>query len=116
MAKRSATGAIAHEKGIYLEAINLRRQGWFVLADHIPGFQVPPEIEGVTPDIYAMKGEETLIVEVETNGNDDLEQHKTLGKYACNFTSVKFQVAIVNAAGIKVSSNEFSECSEEYAG
>jgi hypothetical protein len=106
MAKRSAAGQIAHDKGVYLEAINLRRNGWQVLADHIPGFIPPPEIEGYVPDIYAVNGTKTLIIEIETFGEDDHGQHDAFRKYAENFESIKFEIWIVNAAGMRIGSQE----------
>lgn len=113
MAKRSTTGKIAHEKGIYREAINLTRKGWYVLADHVPGFLPPPEIEGFVPDIYAVKDSETIIVEVETNGLDDHQQHRAFQRYADNFESVTLQVWIVNRAGIRLANHNLSELEEE---
>lgn len=113
MAKRSAAGKIAHDKGIYREAINLKRKGWYVLADHVPGFSPPPEIEGFVPDIYAIKDSETLIIEVETNGTDDQVQHNAFQKYADNFESVTLEVWIVNRAGIRLANHDVSKIEEQ---
>lgn len=108
MAKRSAAGQIAHDKGVYREAINLQRKGWQVLADHIPGFVSPPEIEGYVPDIYAIKETETLIIEIETNGEDDHLQHCAFEKYVENFDSITLEIWVVNAAGIRMCQQKVS--------
>lgn len=102
MAYRSPNGQNAHSKGIYREAYNLLKTGWHVMADHIPGFNKPPEIEGYTPDIYAVKEENTCILEIETGNNDDLAQHAAFRKYAKDFRDILFYGWIVNEAGCRV--------------
>jgi hypothetical protein len=59
----------AHRKGIYREAISLTRDGWYVMANHIPGFHMPPEIEGYVPDIYAVKKDQTYIIDLVMEGS-----------------------------------------------
>ncbi len=107
MLKKSTTAELAHVKGIYREAINLRRDGWIVMANHIPGFNLPPEIEGCVPDIYAVKESKTLILEVETQGGDNPEQHLALQKYANSFDNIIFEIWIVGTAGTRL-------CNEVY--
>ena len=102
MANRSLEGLNAHSKGIYREALNLISEGWHVMADHIPGFECPPEIEGYTPDIYAIKEENTYILEIETSKLDDLDQHAAFRKYARNFKNILFYGWVVNEAGCRV--------------
>jgi hypothetical protein len=101
MAIRSVVGRNAHCKGIYREAINLKQAGWYVMADHIPGFERPPEIEGFIPDIYAIKATCTYIIEIETSSEDDKEQHAALKEYARQFSKIRFFVQVVDAAGIR---------------
>lgn len=72
------------------------------MADHIPGFDRPPEIEGYIPDIYAIKAEETYILEIETANADDQEQHTAFRNYAKNFNNILFYGWVVNEAGCRV--------------
>ncbi len=102
MAARSVVGRNAHSKGIYREAINLRQDGWYVMADHIPGFERPPEIEGFIPDIYAIRASCTYIIEIETSREDDKEQHAAFKSYARQFSKIRFFVRVVDAAGCRV--------------
>jgi len=102
MANRSPDGLNAHSKGIYREAYNLINMGWHVMADHIPGFESPPEIEGYIPDIYAIKAESTYILEIETSKTDDVEQHAAFRKYAKYFQNTLFYGWVVNTAGCRV--------------
>lgn len=114
MAKMGAFASIAHDKGIYLEAINLRRDGWQVLADHIPGFIPPPEIEGFVPDIYAIKDSRTRILEIETNNTDNLAQHQAFLQYAKDFSGTEFEVWIVNSAGMRIARKTDTEIEDSY--
>ncbi len=102
MANRSIFGHNAHFKGIYREAINLKRDGWHVMADHIPGYDQPPEIEGYIPDIYAIKDNHTFIIEIETDADDDKKKHIALKRYANHFPEIRFNSWIVNEAGCRV--------------
>ncbi len=102
MAIRGVTGQNAHCKGIYREAINLKHEGWYVMADHIPGFESPPEIEGFIPDIYAIRNTCTYIIEIETSHQDDKEQHAAFKSYARQFSRIRFFVRIVDASGCRV--------------
>ncbi len=107
MAFRSIAGQNAHDKGVYREAMNLQRNGWYVMADHIPGFDRPPEIEGYIPDIYAIKSDLTCILEVETAFDDDLEQHNAFREYAGHFPGISFLRCVVNTAGCRLGDLEF---------
>lgn len=101
MANRSIEGLNAHSKGIYREAISLRHKGWYVMADHIPGFDKPPEIEGYVPDIYAIKSNCTYIIEIETDTEDDKEQHVAFRNYAKHFSKIRFFVWVVDSSGCR---------------
>jgi hypothetical protein len=93
----------AQIKGIYQESINLVRNGWHVLANYISGFNSPPEIEGYTPDIYAVKGNLTYIILIENQNNIDPIKKTVLRKYTKAFKDMIFLVYIVNTAGCRIS-------------
>ncbi len=99
---RTTTGQAALSKGIYREAMSLQRDGWYVMADHIPGFHPPPEFEGYVPDIYAIKEDLSSIIVIETSMDEDPEQISALREYAHNFTNVQFYGWLVNEAGCRV--------------
>ncbi len=99
---RSITGQAAHSKGIYREAMSLKMNGWYVMADHIPGFNPPPEFEGYIPDIYAIKEEHSSIIVIETSLNDNQEQNDTLREYVRHFSNIQFFGWVVNEAGCRV--------------
>jgi hypothetical protein len=92
----------AHRKGIYREAINLVLNGWHVLANHIPGYSLPPEIEGYIPDIYAIKSSETLILEITTSEGINSEKLMALKAYSSSFREIEFSCWMVDSAGCRI--------------
>lgn len=92
----------AQIKGIYTVSINLVRNGWQVLANYISGFNTPPEIEGYTPDIYAVKGNITNIIIIENQNNIDPIKKEVLRRYTKAFKDMTFLVYIVNTAGCRI--------------
>lgn len=102
MTNRSIHRENAHRKGIYREANNLTEGGWHVLANHIPGYQSPPEIEGYTPDIYAINASQTYIIEVTTVAGLDTNKIKKLKAYSRSFDGIKFLCWMVDAAGCRI--------------
>lgn len=93
----------AQIKGIYQESINLKRNGWQVLANFISGFNSPPEIEGYTPDIYAVKNNLTHIILIENQNSIDPVKKTVLRNYTRAFKDMVFMVYIVNSAGCRIS-------------
>lgn len=102
MEVRSIIGQAAHSKGIYREAMNLQNDGWYVMADHIPGFNPPPEFEGYIPDIYAIKEKLSSIIVIETCMNDHQQQNETLREYARHYRNLQFFGWVVDEAGCRV--------------
>ena len=92
----------ARLKGIYREAICLNNQGWLVLANHIPGYCPPPEIEGFIPDIYALKENRTFIMMVESQGDRDPLRTALFKSYAAGYADTVFKICQVNAAGCRL--------------
>jgi hypothetical protein len=92
----------AYLRGIYREAINLSNQGWIVLANEISGFNPPPEIEGVVPDIYAVKNSQTQIILIETKEEYKSLKHKTLKEYSQKNNKIQFNIWLVNNDGCRL--------------
>lgn len=86
-------------KGIYREAFYLKKRGWHVMANHIPGFNPPPEIEGYIPDIYAIKFNRTFLVYIATEAGFDRAKYIALKSYAVNFSGMHFQCWLIDASG-----------------
>jgi hypothetical protein len=101
MLGRYIYGEIAHRKGIYREALNLLRNGWHVMANHIPGFHTPPEIEGYIPDIYAVKDHKTYIIDLMTYGSPDWEGYEAHNTYASHDPSTEYFCWVLDAAGCR---------------
>jgi hypothetical protein len=99
MAIRNIYRENAHRKGIYREAFNLAKRGWYVMANHIPGFDPPPEIEGYIPDIYAIKLNRTFILYIATDAGFDECKYESLKNYSVGFSGMHFQCWIIDAAG-----------------
>ncbi len=99
----SITGQAAHSKGIYREAMSLQNDGWYVMADHIPGFVPPPEFEGYVPDIYAIKKEHSSIIVIVTGLRQNQRQISALSDYARHYSNIQFYAWVVNEAGCRVS-------------
>ncbi|WP_042662734.1 hypothetical protein [Haloferax sp. ATB1] len=90
MAHRSRDVQKAHDKGVLAEARDLEKKGWDVKADisgH--GYGSPPTVNGHQPDVYATKRGGTRIVEIETDPDDDPDQHtafrRSAGQTGANF-------------------------------
>ena len=98
----SITGQAAHSKGIYREAVSLQNDGWYVMADHIPGFVPPPEFEGYVPDIYAIKEELSSIIVIVTSLRHNHSQIVALRDYARHYSNIQFYGWLVNEAGCRV--------------
>lgn len=99
MAHRSREQRNTHDKGVLAEARELDQNGWNVRADvsgH--GFNPPPKVGGHQPDVYATKKGGTRIVEVETDPDDDHDQHSTFRRSAGQ-TGAKFYGWIVDIGG-----------------
>jgi hypothetical protein len=99
MLSRFIYGENAHRKGIYREALNLTREGWYVMANCIPGFHVPPEIEGYIPDIYAVKGDNTCIIDLVIQGDPVNEICSAHSEYARHDSSTRYYCWILNYSG-----------------
>jgi hypothetical protein len=91
----------AHRKGIYREALSLTRQGWYVMANHIPGFHIPPEIEGHIPDIYAVKDDQTYIIDLVMDGSNKDDVHTAHTGYAQFDHSTRYMCWMVDSAGCR---------------
>ena len=69
------------------------------MANHIPGYEPPPELEGFIPDIYAIRSADTFIVEIITVAGLDSEKHLALKNYARQFQGIRFICWMVDMAG-----------------
>ncbi len=98
----SIIGQAARSKGIYREVMILQNDGWYVMADHIPGFNPPPEFEGYIPDIYAIKDELSSIIVIETSLKANLQQNVVLKEYARHYSNIMFYGWVVDEAGCRV--------------
>ena len=65
MKKRGKRGQEKHDSKVIKELDRLRGGGYRVWAD-LPGRAKPPKVGGVIPDIYARKGKDLVIEEIET--------------------------------------------------
>ena len=93
MTRRTRKSQTCHNNSILRRAIGLESYGWKVKAD-IPGFKRPPVMNHARPDIIAMKGRHTRIIEVETQDTRfrDRPQHRKLREYARNHRRTEFNV------------------------
>jgi hypothetical protein len=98
MANRNRKEQTAHDEGVRTTAQKLKQDGWSVQADHISGFESPPEVNGHTPDVYATKRGGTRIIEVETGPEDDQSQH-TAFRRSAGQTGANFYGYVVDSAG-----------------
>ncbi len=92
----------ALRKGIYREATILKRHGWYVMANYISGFDSPPEIEGYTPEIYAIKENHTFILHIATGAGYDDDKYRALYSYASGFSGIHFRAYIIDAVGRRI--------------
>ena len=93
MARRSTRRQTCHDGSVRRRASGLRSNGWSVKAD-VSGFSRPPVINGSRPDIYATKGRQRRIVEVETQDTKrrDWQQHRNLRSYAKSHRNTQFMM------------------------
>ncbi len=68
--KRGPRSQSKHDQAVKKRAEQLQRQGFEVEAD-LKGWNQPGTIRGVRPDIDARKGQQRVIVEVETPESQD---------------------------------------------
>lgn len=105
MAYRSIFVENILRKAIYREAALLTKRGWHVMANYIPGYNVPPELEGYTPDIYALKKRFTLIICIATDAFFDSGKYTALKEYAEYTRYTFFRFWMVDHAGCRVNSS-----------
>ena len=67
---RTKTSQSKHDNKVLAEAKKLKREQYNVSAD-IAGYKKPPSRGGYVPDIIAKKGNEEIIIEVETVDSAD---------------------------------------------
>ena len=69
------------------------KKGWEVKAD-IPGYIIPPNVAGLRPDILAIKGKKTHIIEVGTESTmlEDAEKRKKFMHFAYQNPKTKFKL------------------------
>ena len=72
------------------------------MANHIPGYTPPPEIEGFIPDIYAIKYSTTHIMEVVTVAGLDADKLYALKAYSRSFKGIEFSCWMVDSAGCRM--------------
>jgi hypothetical protein len=79
MAKRGKTGQTRHDAKVQQRMKQLQGQGFRVWAD-LPGRGKPPKVGGRIPDIYARRGKDLVVEEVETPGTlkSDKQQQEML--------------------------------------
>lgn len=86
-----------HNQGVLKEAKELKRRKYSVYAD-IEGYKKPPRRGRFIPDIIAKKGNEEIIIEVETtdsaNSPRDLAQQEAF-RQAAKKSGAKFRRKIV---------------------
>lgn len=99
MAHRSPVKQDAHDSGVVDVAEELDRDGWHVRADvdgH--GYDRPPTVNRYTPDVYATREGETMIIEVETEEGHHVTQHNALRRGA-DQEGAEFSVIVVDDDG-----------------
>ena len=99
MLDRFIYGENARRKGIYREALDLTRKGWYVMAGYIPGFHNPPEIEGHIPDLYAVRDNRTIIIDFITDGNERREACEAHSRYALHDDNTEYHCWALDSAG-----------------
>jgi len=84
---------IIHEVMVRTRAKNLKTEGYTVYAD-ISGYTKPPQINGYIPDIYAVKDNLKIIVEVETC--DTISDEHTRNQYLSfsNIMGTQFHIVV----------------------
>lgn len=78
MAKRGKIGQTKHDRKVQRRLDYYKKREFWVRAD-LPNRAKPPKVEGKIPDIYARKGDELVVEEIETlstKDSDKLQQQK----------------------------------------
>lgn len=109
MADRSQEDQELHDRAVLAEARELQRNDWDVRADIDIGqdWDEPPVLNGHQPDIYATREDRDegrnrdleRAVEIETNVDEDREQHKDLQEWAREKKSRDFYWRVVDENG-----------------
>lgn len=89
-----------HDRCIQRLAQGLSFEGWSVEA-HVSGYLKPPYINEYIPDIRARKGEDTRIIEVETDDTlgADVAQHRAFQRYAAGNPGTTFLLYLAREDG-----------------
>ena len=84
-----------HDRKVRQIANKFKKQGYKVKAD-IPGYENPPDIgkNKHTPDIFAIRGGKTKIIEVDTPGTENNEQLSAFRKSAAQRNNADFEHVI----------------------
>lgn len=98
MARRRRVAQTAHDKGVRAEAKELEKKGWTVRAD-VSGWPTPRTVNGRRPDVIATKRGSGRIVEIETDADDDHNQHTAFRRHVGQKDNWVFYGWIVDAAG-----------------
>ena len=78
MAKRGKIGQTKHDQKVSQRLDYYRDRGFWTKAD-LPDRAKPPKVGGKIPDIYARKGDELFVEEIETPStkkSDELQQQR----------------------------------------
>lgn len=96
MAKRSKHDQTKHDRGVKASAEYYRRQGYKVDAD-IEGYRQPESFNGRRPDVVARKGQDRVLLEVETKSSleSDRAQQDAFRRYANSHKRTRFRRKLV---------------------
>jgi len=78
MVKRGKIGQAKHDRKVQQRLDYYKEKGFWVRAD-LPDRAKPPKVGGKIPDIYARKGDELVVEEIETSStkeSDKAQQQK----------------------------------------
>jgi hypothetical protein len=82
--RRNAPSQARHDRMVALQAERYRALGYAVAAE-IDGWPAPAAVEGQVPDVLATRGDETVVVEVETEetlaSREYADEHKAFRKW-----------------------------------
>lgn len=98
MARRGTNAQAAHDKAIEELIHEYRDEGWRVWAD-IDGWPTPNAIGGHRPDILGRDGDARVVVEVETDPEDDDAQHDAFRTEADADPDTQFHGYVVDFEG-----------------
>lgn len=102
MANRNKQWQTAHNLGVNYEAKELEKNGWSVLADHIPDYNEPPLINNHIPDIYTTKSGHIRVIEIETSLDDDHKQHTAFRRHCGQYKNRHFYGRLVDTKGRRI--------------